>query len=135
MLHSETKAIPKITITTRPKYLASLLEVDTETDLFTRSNHAIGRSCAKSPLNHRERSDDFKNSTLSTVRTICKLPRLNLSSEEELFEAVVEWTDSQPGSKVSKRDVLLPLLRNIRFLGIPAMKFTQIVKKCPNYKK
>ncbi|CAL1300786.1 unnamed protein product [Larinioides sclopetarius] len=78
------------------------------------------------------RSDDFRNSSLSTIRNICKLPRLNLSSEEELFEAVMEWANLQPGSKVSKREVLLPLLRSIHFLGIPAMKFTQIVKKCPD---
>ncbi|XP_055950012.1 uncharacterized protein LOC129984211 [Argiope bruennichi] len=78
------------------------------------------------------RSDAFKNSTLSTVRTICKLPRLNLSSEEELFEAILEWADLQPGAKVSKRDILLPLLRTIHFLSISAMKFTQLVKRCPD---
>ncbi|GIY11685.1 hypothetical protein CDAR_213411 [Caerostris darwini] len=78
------------------------------------------------------RSNGFKTSTLSTVRAICKLPKLNLNSEDELFEAILEWTKSQTSSQESKRDLLLPLLKHIRILSITAMKFTQMVQKCPD---
>ncbi|GIY78860.1 hypothetical protein CEXT_478391 [Caerostris extrusa] len=78
------------------------------------------------------RSNDFKTSTLSTVRAICKLPKLNLNSEDELFEAILEWTKSHTSSQESKRDLLLPLLKHIRILSITGMKFTQIVQKCPD---
>ncbi|GIY92474.1 hypothetical protein CEXT_780821 [Caerostris extrusa] len=78
------------------------------------------------------RTNGFKTSTLSTVRAICKLPKLNLNSEDELFEAVLEWTKSHTSSQESKRDILLPLLKHIRILSITGMKFTQIVQKCPD---
>ncbi|GIY11686.1 ATP-dependent DNA helicase [Caerostris darwini] len=78
------------------------------------------------------RSNGFKTSTLSIVRAICKLPKLNLNSEDELFEAILEWTKSQTSSQESKRDLLLPLLKHIRILSITGMKFTQMVQKCPD---
>lgn len=76
------------------------------------------------------RSHDFKSAALSTVRTICKLPKFNLRSEKELFDACLNWVDAQPEGQLRRRELLDPLLKSIRFLTIPIAEFTSSVEQC-----
>lgn len=76
------------------------------------------------------RSDSFKASSFSTVRFICKMPRLNLRSEEELFEAVLKWIDLQPGAQTKKRELILPILKHIHFMSVTPVKFSNLVQRC-----
>ncbi|GFV00570.1 hypothetical protein TNCV_3976991 [Trichonephila clavipes] len=78
------------------------------------------------------RSNGFKNSSLSTVRLICKLPQLNLRSEEELFEAILEWIERQSGAQTKKRELILPILKHIHFMSIEPVKFSNLVQRCPD---
>lgn len=67
---------------------------------------------------------------MSTVRTICKLPKFNLRSEKELFDAVLDWVDAQHEGQLRRKELLEPFLKNIRFLTIPLAEFTTIVDQC-----
>ncbi|KAG8189638.1 hypothetical protein JTE90_018487 [Oedothorax gibbosus] len=67
---------------------------------------------------------------MSTVRTICKLPKFNLRSEKELFDALLNWVDAQPLGRSKRRELIEPFMKNIRFLTIPLAEFTEIVHQC-----
>lgn len=76
------------------------------------------------------RSTDFQKCNSTTVRAICKLQSLNLQSEMELLEAVMQWLHSQPYHE--RKSLLEPLLKCIRFLNLTVGEMGDTLKKYPD---
>ena len=63
------------------------------------------------------------------MQAICKLQSLNLRSEMELLEAVMQWLHSQPHHE--RRSLSEALLKCIRFLSLSVKEIGHVLQKYP----
>ncbi|CAB3388593.1 Hypothetical predicted protein [Cloeon dipterum] len=108
----------------------ALMVYEMHTLLFERER----KQCKKFIVDNTEavlNSDSWIKAQQSTIVEICKEPVLSLSSEKQLFDALVLWGKANSDSDSNLRLKIDSALKEIRFLTMSVKGFTELCKSNP----